>query len=267
MSLQKILIVPDCHFPFHNKKAFELMIKAGKKFKPDVVVVLGDFWDFYSVSDHLRDADRKLHFKEEIESGLAGLAQLELLGAKRHCFLSGNHEERLIRHFNKLQQNHELQKLFDAGILSKKTIQDFFGRLGKKWEFTPYRKQLKIGKMTFIHDLGQAGLGAVTNAETVMQGSVVMGHVHSNQMVIKSNLKGKTHCAASFGWLGDSNEIEYMAQATVHRHWSLGFGLGFHNEKNGYVYLNSVPIVSEFKLNGEISAYTCLLNGEIISHI
>ncbi len=265
MSLQKILIVPDSHFPFQHKKAFELMIKAGKKFKPDIVMVLGDFWDFYSVSDHLRDPDRKLHFKDEIESGLGGLAQLESLGAKRHCFLSGNHEFRLIRHLQKLQQDSNLQQLFDAGILSKKTLQDFFGTLSKKWEFTPYRQFMKIGRMHFAHDLGQAGRGAVSNAETTFQGSAVIGHVHSMQMQYFGNLKGKTHCAASFGWLGDANEIEYMSQTTVARQWTLGFGIGYHNEKNGYVYLNPVPIVKEYNQAGVVSGYNCMINGELVT--
>jgi predicted phosphodiesterase len=41
--LEKILLIPDTHMPYEHKEAFDLMIRAGKIFRPDHVVIGGDF--------------------------------------------------------------------------------------------------------------------------------------------------------------------------------------------------------------------------------
>ncbi len=41
--LRRVLFIPDCHVPYHDAKAWRLMLAAAKVLKPDVVVVLGDY--------------------------------------------------------------------------------------------------------------------------------------------------------------------------------------------------------------------------------
>jgi hypothetical protein len=43
MKLTTRLFIPDTHAPFHDKKAFALMLEVAKEVRPDEVVVLGDF--------------------------------------------------------------------------------------------------------------------------------------------------------------------------------------------------------------------------------
>ena len=57
-GLVPLLIVPDVHVPYHDKRAWELMLAVGKDLKPQVLVSLGDMMDFYSVSSHSKNPNR-----------------------------------------------------------------------------------------------------------------------------------------------------------------------------------------------------------------
>jgi metallophosphoesterase superfamily enzyme len=46
------LIIPDCHIPNHDTRAFGLMLKVAAYLKPKHIVVLGDFADAESLSSH-----------------------------------------------------------------------------------------------------------------------------------------------------------------------------------------------------------------------
>jgi predicted phosphodiesterase len=65
IKLEKILFIPDCHVPYQDKPAFKLMLKAGKAFKPQHTVILGDFADFYGVSSHSKDPNRALKLERK----------------------------------------------------------------------------------------------------------------------------------------------------------------------------------------------------------
>lgn len=147
MSLSKILFIPDSHIPYHNKKAFKLLLKAAKSFKPDIVVILGDFCDFYSVSRFSKDPKRKLNLKWEIEEVNKELNNLDSLGATKKIFISGNHEFRLERFiFDKAP---ELDGLFN--------IESCFKLKERGWVYVPYRRDIKLGKVYLTHDVNHTG--------------------------------------------------------------------------------------------------------------
>jgi len=253
MSLEKILFVPDTHRPYHDKKAWSLLLKAAKDFKPDHTIVLGDFFDFYPVSSHPKSPDRKISLREEIEDGLKGLDELGSLGAKTNVFIEGNHENRLVRFIDERQTKGDIDQLFDAQVFSKVKLEHFFLQLKSKWKFIPYKEYYKIGKLHITHDIGKAGTSAVADAEATFQSNAVIGHIHSVNYMVKGNMKGESHVGASFGWLGDVNTVDYMHKARAMKNWSLGFGIGYKDTSNNYVYLQPVPIIN----------YTCMLNGKL----
>lgn len=64
--MRKIIAVPDTHFPFHCKSSLKAILKAIKEEQPNVVVQLGDLYDFFSFSRFPKQPDViKPH--EEIE--------------------------------------------------------------------------------------------------------------------------------------------------------------------------------------------------------
>jgi len=61
--------------------------------------------------------------------------------------------------------------------------------------------------------------------------------------------------AASFGWLGDVERIDYMHRAKARAGWALGFGFGTYQPKTGFMYLTPVPILPD---------YSCCIHGQVL---
>lgn len=244
-KLEKILIIPDAHHPYVDKDAWNLMLKAAKVFKPQHIVIMGDFADFYAVSSHSKNPDRALKLKEEIEATKKALDQVIALKAKNNVFIAGNHEDRLIRY---LQD--KAPELFDFISIPK-----ILELKEKGFVYTPYKQAYKLGKMNFTHDAGNAGKTAHYDALTTFQHNIIIGHTHRIGYAVEGNAAGERHLCAQLGWLGDLNEIDYMHQVKAKKDWSLGFGIAHLDPKTGNVYLSPAPIINN----------SVLIEGELIT--
>lgn len=243
MSLQSILVVPDTHRPYHDKRAWALMLKVAKALKPKMIVVMGDLADFYTVSAHSHDPRRSLQLEQEVADVNLALDELDALGAPTKYFIEGNHEDRLRRY---LQD--KAPELFGLTNTAK-----LFELAKRGWHFTPYKDHVKIGKIHFTHDVGNSGRNASFQALEVFQQSVVIGHTHRLQYLVEGTATGEYKLSAQFGWLGDVNQIEYMSKAKARKNWALGFGVGSFDSTTGFMYLTPVPLVK----------YTCVVNGRL----
>jgi predicted MPP superfamily phosphohydrolase len=235
--------VPDTHSPYHDKKAWALMMKAAKEFKPDTIAHMGDLGDFYAVSSHSKDPKRIRHLKDEIIEVRKLRQELDDLKPKRKIFIEGNHENRLERY---LQD--KAPELF--GLVSS---DDLLELSENNWEYIPYRESAKIGKLYITHDTGASGKYTTMRALETFQHSVVIAHHHQFQYMILGDATGEYCVGAQFGWLGDSSKVDYMQQVKVAATWALGFGVGYHDTKTGIVYLVPCPIVD----------YTVCVEGKI----
>lgn len=220
------------------------MLRAARVFKPEEIVILGDFADFYSVSSHSKRPDRVRSLDVEIAAVQAKLKELNKLGAKKKMYVCGNHEERLERYLCE-----KAPELF--GTVQ---IPEVLGLRELGWQFTPYRRHYKLGKIHVTHDTGTAGQNAHRQSMSVYQGSAVIGHTHRMEYSVTGNADGPPQVGAMFGWLGNFDAVDYMHAAQCKRNWVHGFGLGFQDVKTGIVHLQPIPIV-----NG-----TCCVLGEII---
>lgn len=242
-KILRIGIVPDTHRPYHDVRAVNLMMRAFRGFKPDTLIVLGDYGDFYQVSSHGKDLARRPSLAEEIASVNEGLNELDSLGAKRRVYIEGNHENRLDRYLQSEKARDSIAELVHSGVIDIKGIPELFRLRQRGWEFVPYKEQIRIGKVFYSHDYGKAGDRAHIDAEATVQSSVVIGHTHSMAYSVKGNMKGKPHVAAMFGWLGDARNTDYMYRAKAMRQWSLGFGIGYMDAATGNTWLVPCPIV------------------------
>jgi hypothetical protein len=167
-KLKRLLIIPDTHAPFEHKGAFELMLKVGERLKPDIVVVLGDFFDFYSLSAHPPENDRQEEFELELLGGRHRLDEVADLGAERKVFIAGNHEQRLERYLArnapKLYRSLSLPKLL--GLQTP----------GREWEYVPYKQSIQIGRVHYTHDTGYSGKGAASKSRADFEDNAVIGH-------------------------------------------------------------------------------------------
>lgn len=233
MRLRRILYVPDTHVPYEDKRAWALMLKCAKSWKPDTIVILGDFGDFYAVSSHDKHPGRVRLLDEEVAAVNARLTELDALGADEKHFVSGNHEDRLERYL--MCKAPELFNLV--------RVRDLFKLTERGWRFTPYKQHVKVGKVFVTHDTGNAGGQAHVKAMQAFQGNTAIGHTHRMGIHYEGNAKGKSHVGAMFGWLGDVEKIDYMHRIAAMRGWQLGFGTGYQ-EPSGVTHLNPVPIVN-----------------------
>lgn len=233
MGLRRVLFVPDTHRPYHDKRAWALLLKAAEAFKPDVIVVLGDFADFYAVSDHDKNPNRIRLLDLEIEDVNTGLDQLDELGASEKVFVKGNHENRLERYL--IRRAPELFNMVK--------VEDLFQLKDRGWKCVEYRDHAKIGKISVTHDVGSAGPYADHRVVADFQGNVAIGHTHMIGYCVVGSARGDTHVGAMFGWLGDIKQVDYMHRIKAMRGWALGFGVGYM-EENGNTHLRPCPIVN-----------------------
>ena len=243
-STERILFVPDCHIPYHDKKAWKLLLKVCQAFKPDTIAVIGDFADCYIVSDHQKDPSRESLWVEEKKQVIQCKEQLEHTGAKRLILTAGNHEDRYDRYLK-----NKAPALFEHDKIKKELEFDRGG-----WEYVPYKDYTTIGKMNVTHDVGHSGKYAAFQTLDAFQDNVVFGHTHRLCAVYSGNVKGHPHVCLNIGWLGDVSKIDYMHQAKAKKDWQLGFGIGY-KEPGGIVHAFPIPIIF----------YKCIIDGKLIS--
>ncbi len=231
-GLRRILFVPDTHRPYHDRQAWAVMVRAARAFKPHIIVVLGDFADFYSVSSHDRDPRRVSLLEQEICDVCDGLDELESLGAERLIYCEGNHEWRLARYLMK-----KAPELF--GLVE---VDQLLGLERRGWEWIPYRRSIQVGKIWCTHDLGKAGKYAAMQAITDAGASVVIGHLHRMCTFYAGSVFGEHRVAACFGWLGSEEACDYRHRIRALREYRHGFGVGYM-EPDGTVHLQAVPII------------------------
>jgi predicted phosphodiesterase len=236
------LILGDIHAPYHSKEAWSLAMQVARDIKPEWIVTIGDFADFYAVSDHDKAPERANRFDEELEVVEGLLDELGSLGAHDLIYVEGNHEDRLRRF---LMKNPALARV----VTTEKLL-----RLKERgWEFVPYKRHIRRGAIHYTHDVGASGRNAVFRALDTYQHSVVTGHSHRLLYAVEGSAVGECKVSVSFGWMGDVEQVEYMTLAKARKDWALGFGIGYSDASSGFTYLVPVPVVHG----------TCMVNGKL----
>ncbi len=241
MKMKRVLFVPDCHHPYVDAVGWSVMMKAAVKFQPDVLIILGDFVDCYTVSQYTKRPGRIRHLKDEIATANLALDELDGLCPSEKYFLEGNHEKRLPDFV--ATKCPELEGLLSIDkLLRLKT---------RGYHITPYMNYLRLGKLNICHGIR---IGETANIRTRQEfcGNVVHGHTHWMGVNYRGTAQGDAHVGAAFGWLGDVDHIDYTHRVDALR-WQLGFGVGYL-ESSGIIHLQAIPIVKG----------RCVLNGCLI---
>lgn len=238
------MFLPDTHAPYNDKRAWALVMQVLMAVKFYGVVILGDFFDCYAVSDYRKDPRRERSLRTEILQARAVRAPLDGYPFERRVFIMGNHEWRFERYLQ--DKAPELYEEVLAG--------DLFGL--KDWEVVPYMDDTQIGKLNVTHDIGLSGMTSTRKTMLDYGDNSVIGHNHNFQYFVEGNAKGITHVGASFGWLGDRSKVDYKHQMKARKEWTLGFGTGIHKPDTGAMYLTPHPILND---------YTCCVDGRIFT--
>lgn len=208
-----ILVIGDCHFPFHDKRAFRAMFRAISEMEFTHIVQIGDLLDCYNFSDFPRSYNLMTP-AEEIEDGLNCAREmwfkLKELNPKAICYqILGNHEQRILKKISKVP---ELESLFDV-----KSIFKFDG----VHTMDSMRDELILKDICFMH--GYYCKEGQHLAHNHM--NTVIGHAHRGWVVHKK-IKGNLLWELNAGCLADldSKPLGYTAQRKLNNMQN-GFGL------------------------------------------
>lgn len=116
----RVLAIPDVHFPFHNQDSLSLVYALIEKLHPDVVIQLGDLYDMYSFSKYPRSQDIMTPNEELAEGRQAAEAMWKNVrksgtSKMRMIQILGNHDERPAK---RIQEKYpEISSLIDLNHL------------------------------------------------------------------------------------------------------------------------------------------------------
>lgn len=249
------LNIPDCHVPWHDQKAWEIMLLVAtdqNKLLPITQInIMGDFADFYwfSLHDKLPSAmSVKETLKDEIYQCIKKLEELRKLFPDAEInFVEGNHEFRMVRYI--VKKCPELYELFTLPELLQ------FDRLSIN--YIPFgRHQLHRVLDTDLYMRHQPFNGGKNCASSTAHNkgiSLLFGHTHRKQSYTFKRADGKSVTCISGGWLGDVKApvFDYVDSENWAQSFSFVFSHGkgdwhiheidIKNHKavyNGYIYEN-----------------------------
>lgn len=249
MALASCLLIPDCHIPYHDIKAYKLMINVAKSTQIDEVYILGDYADFYAVTAHPKDPSVPQMLVDEVGAVIEKLDELDsLFPHAKKFYIQGNHEWRLERYL----QN-QAPALF--GVTSTEHILKIDQR--PKWTFLDYgpNQSVKIGGSKLVARHEPLSSSAKATAAKALC-SLVYGHIHRIEESHIVGLDGTNHVCFSVGWLGDKRMDKIYGYVKGHHQWQLGFGHVLVDQKTRYFYHQKIHIMDN---------YTCIFNGRKFS--
>ncbi len=159
-----VLAIPDLHCPFEHPDALAFLKAVKERYKPDVVVCLGDEIDAHAFSRYPMDPDG-LSAGQELKASIEHLQPFY----------------RLFPNMLVCESNHTVRpwkKMFDNGIPAaflptySTILQSPDG-----WKWAGY---WEIDGVRYMHgDAGKSGQYAHINYMKALKKSVVIGHIHS----------------------------------------------------------------------------------------
>jgi predicted phosphodiesterase len=209
-------VISDTHIPYHSEVAFYSAVNTLKKRKPNVLLINGDFADFYQISRWQKNPKQR-RFSEERKAIIQGLEWLRSEFGRdcRIVYKLGNHEERW-NHFiwNRAPEIYDLPSVTIDSLLD-------FARLGI--ELVEDQRIILAGKLAIAHghELGRGIFSPVNPARGAFlrtHHTILVGHSHQTSGHADTNLWHDETFVWSTGCLCDLTP-EY---ARVNR-WNHGF--------------------------------------------
>ena len=249
--ISKVVLLPDIHYPHHNKEAVKAVFQFIKWFKPHAINLIGDAMNMDAVDYWKKKQGDNKHFENKrLQEDYKNfdrdiLVLLEKL-IPRDCektYMGGNHEAWINIVTNK---DPTLTGIVEPEILLHLKERD--------WEWIPWIKNNKrgikpYGKLLTFHGIYTNKYHAAKTADTFSK-SCAYGHTHDIQSYTKvtvDDYKG-FHTAQSIGCLCDLSP-EFM-RGSMNR-WVNSFGVLFVREDGMYNLYVPVIIRGKFTFAGK----------------
>ncbi len=251
--IKKYVLLPDLHYPHHNKKSVNAVFQFIEWFRPDGINLLGDALNMDAV-DHWKltkgakkSMERKRLAKEYKEFDKDILTPLEQMISPdcEKVFMAGNHED---------WANLVVEKLPQLETMVEPEIQLRLAR--RNWKWIPWinenhqRGMYQYGKLLVMHGQYVNKYHAQKTAESFSK-SVAYCHSHDVQMVTKVHMDSVEdfHTAQSIGCLCNTS-AEFL-RGRMNR-WVNAFGVLYVREDGNYNLYVPIIVNGEFVFEGRV---------------
>ncbi len=229
--MSDILIIGDPHAkPGVSNERFTKLGKLIADRKPEIIINIGDFFDFPSLSSF--DVGKKdfegRRYKLDLEAGHDALRKIQApidelnkdLKSKKvkqynpkKYSLIGNHEQRLVKAIN------SDPKLEGTIGLSDLRFEEF------GWEVVPFLEPLDVEGITFQHYFTSGAMERAIGGENVGKAilkryhkSCFQGHSHFLQLAVEADALGNQYMAGAIGCFFKHIE-PYFSKQTQYNFW------------------------------------------------
>lgn len=251
-TIQKWIVLPDVHRPFHNKVLWAKIMKYIAHNKQNIhgIVLSGDYLDLFTLGSYNENSLKNLTgitLESEYADANEGLDDIDYaLGKyKKSCkkyFLYGNHEDRYFREISKgdkakyggaLLSPTESLRLIERGYKVKENWKDDYFTLGEH--------------LDVIHGV-YCNIHTAKKHLDVTGRSIMFGHTHR----VQSFRQGK-RASYNIGWLGNVNHKVFNYMPRFQKDiWANGFAEVYIDNK-GLYYVNQISIYNNrFFINGKL---------------
>lgn len=219
------IVIPDVHRPAHDRKAWSVMLGVLREVKPDRAILIGDYLDMLSLSQHPKSRPDLVKLAEELHDGNLGLDELQDASpSSTWDYLEGNHEVRATRYEAAFGS---LDGMLSIPVGLFMQPRDAYRRSsvelrGMNW--IPLRQQpIVLGPVAYLHGISESKHHAMIHAEQLgpQCGAryVTYGHLHVFQ-TFRSNAGYEAQCC---GFLGDATRPEFSYTKGRPLPWVCGF--------------------------------------------
>lgn len=243
----KVLVIFDCHRPWHNRKAYALMLTVAAALGIDTIVIIGDYGDIYWLSRHEKHPMVRKMFEDEIKDIASGIDELDqIFPLAKKVYIEGNHEFRLTSYLTERAQE----------IFNFVTFKKLVGLEDRpNWTWVPWgpEQRWRLGES----DLWFRHRPPATNPRNALKEagtSLIYGDVHKIEEAHKTQLDGRRIFTACGGWMGDDAKDEIFGYVKNWNQWQLGFSLVYMDPKTWETYYQNIHIHRNI---------TCMVNGKL----
>lgn len=241
--IKSAIILPDVHLTDSLPKDYLPVRKFIKDFKPNKIILLGDFMDVASLSAWDMDKKRLMEgrrFKKELD---IANKELDFLCSNSKdkdnpiIYIEGNHEDRVNRY---LDIHPEMEGMME--------LKEQLGIKKRKITWSDMNKMFKIGDMYFTHGMYTNQYSAAKHLQK-LGCNICYGHQHGTQTYLQNMAMQKPYMAYALGTLGDKAP-DYMKGKPCN--WINQFAIFYWDTKTGHFNLYPINVISKkFIWNGK----------------
>ena len=221
----KILLLKDIHFPYHDEEALGIALQYGIEKGCDTLYLNGDILDCHTLSRWEKDPESR-SFSQELETVRSFLQMVSPL-FKKVYYKEGNHEERYWRYLS--SHAPELVEIDAFNLQSLMWLEQF----GIEW--IDGRTFAKFNSLNVVHghEFGQNVFSPVNIARGLYlraKSHAICGHWHQTSEHNEKDINGKIITTWSVGCLCDLSPRYRPANQ-----WNHGFAILHRDDKNFHV--------------------------------